>query len=166
MPTYARWTGRDQLRRYAELDDDGALLRYIELRATDGTYLAATARESTLPPVAVPRADDMPADEFAELWRLARAQLDGVVELEVHEVRPREPDGLPVVVRCVSGRLQVGSALLGDTGEPGDLVVTRIRRYDRDLRHLDPAGTALLTLSGPPGARVRSGTHLRGRTAP
>ena len=162
MPTYARWTGRDQLRRYAELDDDGSLLRYVELRATDGTYLTATARP--LPAVEVAQAEAMPAGEFADLWRLARAQLDGTIDLEVHEVRPREPAGLPVVVRCVSGRLKVGSALERDTG--GDLVVTRIQRYDRDLRHLDPAGAALVTLAGPPGARVRSGTHLRGRTAP
>ncbi|GAA0797702.1 hypothetical protein Sya03_53100 [Spirilliplanes yamanashiensis] len=98
----------------------------------------------------------------------APAEPDGAVELEVHEVRPREPAGLPVVVRCISGRLRVGSPLheIRETAEPVDLVVTRIRRYDRDLPYLDPAATALLTLAGPPDARVRSGTHLRGRSAP
>jgi hypothetical protein len=53
----------------------------------------------------------MTAAGFAELWRLARCHLDGAAELQIHEVRPRSGEGLPVVGRCVGGLVRVGSRL-------------------------------------------------------
>ncbi|WP_433725568.1 hypothetical protein ACQP2Y_06770 [Actinoplanes sp. CA-051413] len=64
----ARWT-------YDEVGADREVLRRIEMRADDGTYLAAVDHAEERSVGANPQ--EMAADAFEELWRLARCQLNG-----------------------------------------------------------------------------------------
>jgi hypothetical protein len=155
------------------------------MRADDGTYLAAAAREAggaqartehqarygVVPRAPVPPLDEhmseMTAADFEHLWRLARCELDGRAEVQIHEVRPRTRDGLAVVVRCVGGRVQVGSRLdrVRETGDPVSLTVAQILRPFGETTVLTPPCTATLILSGSGSPRVRAGQHLDGRTS-
>jgi hypothetical protein len=172
----ARWD-------YDEVDAERKSLRHIEMRADDGTYLAAAAREpdgfpalpdhearyGVVPQAPVPplgeHVSEMTADAFEELWRLARCALDGRAEVQIHEAQPRTPDGLAVVVRCVGGQVRVGSRFdrVRETGDPVDLTVARISMYGGEAGALTPPGTATLILSGP--GWMRAGQHLDGRTS-
>jgi hypothetical protein len=167
----ARWS-------YDELDDERRSLRHIESRADDGTYLVAAARGSgedearygvvPVEPLPLPGADwhEMTAVQFAELWRLARCRLDGTAEIAIHEIRPPAGDGLPVVVRCVGGLVQVGSRFdrVRETGEQVALTVARVLVFDRDVAGITPPHTAILILADGGSARIRAGHHLDGRT--
>lgn len=184
MATYvrSRWSERRPHRRrlrsdrdaarwsYDELDAAGRPIRHIEMRADNGTFLAAADRE--VGPGVVPEApgadpQEMTADTFEELWRLARCQLNGEAEVQIAEIRPATAEGLPVVVRCVGGRVRPGSSLhrVRETGQPVAITVTRILRYDRDVDELTPAHTATLILAITGPAAIRAGHHLHGRTA-
>jgi len=177
---------------YDELDAERRPLRHVEMRADDGTYLAAAARaemfaarqsggvkavtdyetrygvvpEAPLPPLG----DDvreMAASSFEEVWRLARCQLDGRAEVWIDRVRPSASDGIAVVVRCVGGRVRVGSRLdrVRETGEQVSLTVVRILRWeDVEVDELRPAETAMLILSDTGSARLLADRHLDGRT--
>ena len=153
----ARWT-------YDELGADGKVLRHIEMRADDGTYLAAVdhAEERSIGT----NPQEMAADVFEELWRLARCQLNGEAEVWIEQVCPAVADGLPVVVRCVGGRVRPGSRFLRvrETGEPVTITVARIQRYDRDVDELTTLHTGVLILSTTGAPRIRAGHHLDGRT--
>ncbi|MGW4942378.1 hypothetical protein ACWEOZ_12425 [Actinoplanes sp. NPDC004185] len=153
----ARWT-------YDELGADEKVLRHIEMRADDGTYLAAVDHAEERGLGADPQ--EMAADVFEELWRLARCQLNGEAEVRIEEVCPAVEDGLPVVVRCVGGRVRAGSRFLRvrETGEPVTITVARIARYDRDVDELTPLHTGVLILSVTGAPRIRAGHHLDGRT--
>jgi hypothetical protein len=117
------------------------------------------------PPPPGADAQELTADGFAGLWRQARCRLDGVAEVQIHELRPRTADGLAVVVRCVGGSVGVGSRLdrIRETGEQVALVVARILVFDRDVDQITPPHTAMLILSGADRARIRAGQHLDGR---
>jgi hypothetical protein len=153
----ARWT-------YDEVGADREVLRHIEMRADDGTYLAAVDHAEERSVGAKPQ--EMAADAFEELWRLARCQLNGEAEVRIEQVYPAVEDGLPVVVRCVGGRVRPGSRFLRvrETGEPVTITVARILRHDRDVDELTPLHTGVLILSKTGAARVRAGHHLEGRT--
>jgi len=153
----ARWT-------YDELGADGKVRRHIEMRADDGTYLAALDHVEERSVGADPQ--EMAAEGFEELWRLARCQLNGEAEVWIEQVCPAVADGLPVVVRCVGGRVRPGSRLLRvrETGEPVTITVARIQRYDRDVDELTPPHTGVLILSATGTPWIRAGHHLDGRT--
>jgi hypothetical protein len=106
VPTYVRWYWLDEDRwNYDELDADRWAVRHVEVRGADGTFLAAAslaevlaARDCGGPEVVhryerqygvVPEAPfpqpgldiepplaEITAEEFEELWRLAREHLD------------------------------------------------------------------------------------------
>lgn len=106
MLTYVRWYWPDEDRwNYDELDADRSALRHIELRGSDGAFMAAaaladvlTARDSgtqgaatqyeqrygivpeapfPLPDSALePTLESLPSEEFERLWRDARRQLE------------------------------------------------------------------------------------------
>ncbi|WP_435206510.1 hypothetical protein [Micromonospora sp. bgisy143] len=107
MLTYVRWYWSDGARwNYAELDADGWALRHVEVRASDGVFVAAAslaevliARDSgtvgavgayeqrygVVPeapfplPVATavePGLENISPGEFERLWRNARRQLE------------------------------------------------------------------------------------------
>lgn len=174
----ARWS-------YDEVDSERRPLRHIEMRADDGTYLAAAAREpggvqaasgpearyGIVPEAPVPplgeHVSEMTADDFEHLWRLARCALDGRAEVQIYEVRPRIQDGLAVVVRCVGGRVRVHSRFhrVRETGDPVSLTVARILVPYGETAVLTPLCTATLILSGAGSPRVRAGQHLDGRTS-
>ena len=149
--------GRDPRRSYHELAGDGTPLRHIEMRAADGTYLAAVSAGA---PAAPPGAEPMTAADFEEIWRLARCQLDGVVQIQIHEVRRQAPDGVPVVIRCLGGQLRRGSSFTD--GDGTDLTVVRMLLFDREVPVVTPLHSALITLSGT--GRVRAGQVLQGRS--
>jgi hypothetical protein len=153
----ARWT-------YDELGTDGKVLRHVEMRADDGTYLAAVECAGERAVGTNPQ--EMTADVFEELWRLARCELNGEAQVWIEQVCPAVEDGLPVVVRCVGGRIRPGSRFLRvrETGEPVTITVTRIQRYDRDVAELTPLHTGVLILSTTGAPRIRAGLHLDGRT--
>jgi hypothetical protein len=133
-------------RSYTELAADGTPLRHIEMRADDGTYLSAAAGGPPPPP----GSEEITAEQFEELWRLARCQLDGVVQIQIHEVRPQAPHGLPVVVRCLGGRVRPGSRF-DQSRNPADQIeftVTRIERPGGEVTELTPPHSALLILTG------------------
>lgn len=148
----ARWS-------YVELTGDGTPLRHIEMRADDGTYLSAVTGGGPPPP---PGGEELTAEAFEELWRLARCRLDGLAQIQIHEVRPQSPDGLPVVVRCIGGQVRVGRRLdrSSDPAEQVDFTVIQILRAGREVTELTPSHTALLTLSGT--GRLRAGQVLTG----
>lgn len=103
----ARWS-------YDELDAAGRPIRHIEMRADNGTFLAAADREGGLgvaPETLGGDPQEVTADTVEELWRLARCRLNGEAEVQIAEVHPATADGLPVVVRCVGGRVRPGSSL-------------------------------------------------------
>jgi hypothetical protein len=144
-------------------------LRHIEMRADDGTFLAAVEHEDghgVGPATLGADPQEMTADAFEEMWRLARCQLNGEAEVWVEEVYPRTTDGLPVVVRCVGGRIRTGSRFsrVRETGEQVGFTVVRILRFDREVKELTPAHTAVLVLSGTESGWVRAGHHLDGHT--
>jgi hypothetical protein len=144
-------------RSYTELADDGTPLRHIESRADDGTWLAAVTGTA---PALPPGGEEMHAEVFEELWRRARCHLDGLAQIRIHEVRPQTPDGVPVVARCIGGRVRVGSRLdrSSDPDERVDFTVTRIE----GAAELRPLRGALLTLSG--SGRLRADLILDGHT--
>lgn len=147
---------------YTELDPHGRPVRHIELDARTGTYLAAGAGGH--PPPA--DASEMDPDDFDELWRRARCYLDGRAEVQIHRVEPATPEGLPVVVRCVGGRVRVGTRLTSvrETFETVTITVARIICYGRDVPEITPLHTATLILAGVGHARVHADLHLDGFT--
>jgi hypothetical protein len=177
-PDAARWS-------YDEVDAERRPMRHIAMRADDGTYLAAAVREpggvqaapehearyGVVPQAPVPplgeHVSEMAGEDFEHLWRLARCELDGRAEVQIYKVQPRTQSGLAVVVRCVGGRVRMGSRFdqVRETGDPVSLTVARILVPFGETTVLTPPGTATLILSGPGCPRVRAGQHLDGRTS-
>ncbi|MEW2143121.1 hypothetical protein AB0869_09925 [Micromonospora vinacea] len=106
MLTYVRWYWPDDDSwNYDELDADRWALRHVELRGSDGAFLAAAslaevliARDSSTPgavtryeqrygimpeapipppdPIVEPALESVPSEEFEHLWRDARRHLE------------------------------------------------------------------------------------------
>ncbi|MEW1588166.1 hypothetical protein AB0283_22325 [Micromonospora vinacea] len=106
MLTYVRWYWPDDDSwNYDELDADRWALRHVELRGSDGVFLAAAslaemlvARDSSSPgavaryeqrygtvpeapfpppdPIVEPALESVPSEEFEYLWRNARRHLE------------------------------------------------------------------------------------------
>ncbi|MFI6782645.1 hypothetical protein [Micromonospora sp. NPDC050276] len=71
MLTYVRWYWPDEGRwNYDELGADRRALRHVELRGSDGVFMAAASLAEVL------IARDSGAQEFERLWRDARRQLE------------------------------------------------------------------------------------------